>query len=1098
MLRFKCAANFYVIALLLAALFCCVASDSAGGNPTHFDHSLLADGEVFSVGGNPRDLVLGPDGRFLYVADFERDSLLVVDLVKREEALRGPRVRRKSIERKAILPIHVGNGPVKVVLGPRGAKAYTVNMLSEDMTVVDIENNRILKTVPLGGAPHGVVLGPNGKCIYVTNLFSDEITCIDIESASVIRRAKVGAFPRVVAVSADATQIYVSVRSPNHIAVLSTSDLRTIRTLQVPAAVTDILVLPGDKNAALITREGPTLDLIDLDSGDTTSRIGIPGGTPRAVTMGPGGKHLLASFSGIGRVALIDVAEFTLLETYNAGLAPVSIAVSAEGNRVAVANSAIGRISLYPRAPGGWPIPTVAEVTVSAPKPPVIIAEEAPIIEQSLIAEEPTEAAVVERPKPWTPRVPEEYLFGDDDVPEDSPVRLINADEGDIPSDETELGILKGNVLLSKAPDVLWSDRLEFNRENREVHSPGEVELHRGETMITGAKGSYSLEESTGELLYARTIMPIRKGTDKEAELFLTADKYSLTGRGEGRSEEVNLTTCNFEHPHYRLWCSDVEAKTETGEEGDKSRVIARNMVLYIGGAPLFYWPKTSFFLEGVESFRSQFDIKTGHESELGYFLRTSYNFDPFEGMRASLLLDIYTREALGAGLEGTYAYESGTRGRFVAYGTVKGKGRLEAYHRHQFTDDLAAIAQIEQWSDKNFLKNFYYSEFRKRTEPETFVNLTWTKPHVIASATVRKRTNNHFNEIERLPQLDIDLLDYRLGKSNFFVAGRNAAGYLRSRPDTDDRDNVFRNDTVLRMYYDLDLSIFDLTPFVEYEGTYYSSTVEDEDFWFWGRRATVLDDSDHQEYRAAVNAGVELGTTLRRDYDFSIGGYKGFRHIFSPTLTFSARTTSDLEYDEVDIFDSIDERRGSSRVGIKLENALVPLSILRRERIDEHFPVLSWKLFAGGDLNSEGAERTDWETELMFRFNEKLALGVTGDYHEGRGTDYTRLAAALEYGDEDEDDFHWALGLNFVNLDNQEDSHDISWRCGFPMGEKWHFSFDHRYDLVDHELELQEYTIRRDLHCWEMEMAFRKRQTSTDFMIFFNIKAFPGTRIKF
>ena len=72
-----------------------------------------------------------------------------------------------------------------------------------------------------------------------------------------------------------------------------------------------------------------------------------------------------------------------------------------------------------------------------------------------------------------------------------------------------------------------------------------------------------------------------------------------------------------------------------------------------------------------------------------------------------------------------------------------------------------------------------------------------------------------------------------------------------------------------------------------------------------------------------------------------------------------------------------------------------------------------------------------------------------------------------------------------------------ITAELNYVLNPKWKFKIYERFD-INHGLQKeQEFTVTRDLHCWEMDISFNeKRGQGSEIWMVFRLKAFPDMAI--
>ena len=86
-------------------------------------------------------------------------------------------------------------------------RLYALNVLSDDVSVVDLRALKVAATVKVGRAPYGAALARGGALLYVTNQHADTVSVIDAESLAVLRTLDGFGYPEGIAAHGD--RVYV-------------------------------------------------------------------------------------------------------------------------------------------------------------------------------------------------------------------------------------------------------------------------------------------------------------------------------------------------------------------------------------------------------------------------------------------------------------------------------------------------------------------------------------------------------------------------------------------------------------------------------------------------------------------------------------------------------------------------------------------------------------------------------------------------------------------------------------------------------------------------------------------------------------------------
>ena len=182
--------------------------------------------------------------------------------------------------------------------------------------------------------------------------------------------------------------------------------------------------------------------------------------------------------------------------------------------------------------------------------------------------------------------------------------------------------------------DHVWAD---FN-ENL-MRAAGNVYLKVGEEETFSDELVFNLETKKGIARNGFTFSdPWYFGG---SEIFKIEDKKSYIRSG-------SLTTCSLKHPHYYFSVSEVIIKMN-------QEMIAKNIVMKIGGIPLFYFPAIRRDLRKDKV--AKIVVRIGTDSYQGPNISIIYPFLRQRRYDAAILYDRSARRGQGFGFEGKYRF---------------------------------------------------------------------------------------------------------------------------------------------------------------------------------------------------------------------------------------------------------------------------------------------------------------------------------------------------------------------------------------------------------------------------------------------------------
>jgi YVTN family beta-propeller protein len=93
-----------------------------------------------------------------------------------------------------------------------GRIAYVSNQWSDNVVVIDLENEVVTDTLMTGNGPAGLALGSDEKYLYVVNSYSSDISVLDPEKRKEVKRLSAGNNPTGIQISPDGNYLYVTSR----------------------------------------------------------------------------------------------------------------------------------------------------------------------------------------------------------------------------------------------------------------------------------------------------------------------------------------------------------------------------------------------------------------------------------------------------------------------------------------------------------------------------------------------------------------------------------------------------------------------------------------------------------------------------------------------------------------------------------------------------------------------------------------------------------------------------------------------------------------------------------------------------------------------
>ncbi len=201
-------------------------------------------------------MAVSKDGKTLVAANFENDSVSIVDAATRKvlqevkffvpggkvatgefpydvavksnkdsgaavtafvSSQRDGEVLAVDIATKAVTRIPIGDQPNKMLLSPDQRLLYVANGNSDSVSVINTNSNKVVQIISLsrpgdkykGANPNSLALSPDARTLYVTLGVENAVAVVDLKKSRVAGRIPTGWYPNSVSVSQDGQRLYV-------------------------------------------------------------------------------------------------------------------------------------------------------------------------------------------------------------------------------------------------------------------------------------------------------------------------------------------------------------------------------------------------------------------------------------------------------------------------------------------------------------------------------------------------------------------------------------------------------------------------------------------------------------------------------------------------------------------------------------------------------------------------------------------------------------------------------------------------------------------------------------------------------------------------
>jgi len=663
-------------------------------------------------------------------------------------------------------------------------------------------------------------------------------------------------------------------------------------------------------------------------------------------------------------------------------------------------------------------------------------------------------------------------------------------------------------VFVKYGASSLMADNARLNQQSGEVIAEGHVRIEHGDQVWVGEHIRYNFKTRQMQSEEFRTGKPpvFAQGEQLQGD----------TSNSVYVARHAFVTTDDVSEPAVRVRATRI--KIVPGKY-----VEMWNAVLYLDGVPAFYFP---YYRRELGPRANNFNFQPGYRSAYGPFLLSTYTWYLTDAADGKIHLDYRERRGVGTGPDLNLHLDRWGEANFKYYylddqkpnnstnGTPWTEGipndRQRVYFGYQATPatNFNVKALVNYQTDPLVLHDFFLSDYANNPEPYSFteVNKYWNNWSVDTLTT--PQVNSFFDQVERLPELQLTGHRQQLLNTPFYYDSINSAGYYRAYfADTNGPTlpgySAMRVDSFQQLLLpETFFGWLNVTPRVGGRYTYYGSEI--------GPGGT-----NGAANRWVFNTGGEVSFKLSRLWTGatnSLLAVDGLRHVIEPSATYAYVPTPNKTPSQVPQFDTqlpcpellpiqfpdyndIDAIDNENVLSFGLRNTLQTKRAGQVENLFDCSVRLDWRLRPDAGQNTFN----DLYSDVSFRprtwvlLNSQLRYDINGD---ALNMAFDQLTLTP--------DERWSWGIGYYYLRNGflgNGADLISSTLFFRINDNWGARATHKINIYTGQLQEQMYTIYRDLRSWTGALSLRYMDNGNGPMDFtvaftFSLKASPSSHL--
>ena len=518
------------------------------------------------------------------------------------------------------------------------------------------------------------------------------------------------------------------------------------------------------------------------------------------------------------------------------------------------------------------------------------------------------------------------FVRGEIKTPENVPIEITSTGETTY---ENGLATARDNVAIHVGDTDIYADYAQYNSSTHEIELRGHVRIYRDKstgTVPNKPANKYNEEESGQETSFYRAdsgVYNIDTKRIRATNMRTESQPYFMSGQNVSEISENGYLIQNGTFTTHDSPKPDFHLQARTIRVYEKDRVIFRNVTLYVGKVPVFWWPYLYQSLNDAFSFT----VTPAYLSSWGPSILTQVTFPITDDIKGRIRLDYRGLRGVAVGFDPSIEYgkDKNSWAKFKTYyiqdqdpdqnqtavprkDVPTGRYRLSLLDRTNFSDDIYGIANLTKLSDQYVMQDFYQGEFRVDPVPDNVIALTKTDPFYTLTGITRFQANQFFTTTERLPEVVLDIKRHALFGGPIFYEGETGFADLRLQfPEGSGFENygTTRLDTFHQFLYpNTYFGWLSVVPRAGFRGTYYSDTRDlgntifpsnpnplVPDFLLPNPTLAHPIDFGGDTFRTVFDTGVEASFKVSRTWENVQSralGLDGLLHVIQPFTDFS------------------------------------------------------------------------------------------------------------------------------------------------------------------------------------------------------------------
>ncbi|MFQ5877580.1 MAG: cytochrome D1 domain-containing protein [Acidobacteriota bacterium] len=231
-----------------------------------------------------------------------------------------------------------------------------LNKSAATASLIDLDSNEVVATVPTGTAPHEVAVSPDGRLAVASNYGRRDpgstLTVIDVPAARAVRTIDLGEYRRPHGIQwlPDGRHVVVTAEENRALLTVDVESGRVVSATETRQRLSHMVVVTPDGSRAFVANIGSgSVTVIDLRSGSRVDDIPTGDGA-EGIAITPDGKEVWITNREADTVTVLDASSLEVVKELESKSFPIRAGVTPDGRHVLVSNARSGDVAVFDAA----------------------------------------------------------------------------------------------------------------------------------------------------------------------------------------------------------------------------------------------------------------------------------------------------------------------------------------------------------------------------------------------------------------------------------------------------------------------------------------------------------------------------------------------------------------------------------------------------------------------------------------------------------------------------------------------------------------------------------------------------------------------------